>query len=167
MAEQHSWERDFLDPAPPQSQTHPHQQPISSGVRVVGRRRGSLVFIDATEVWAFEAANRLTFVHCASGRFDLDVSLKELEAVLGSTMMRPHRNWLVPSAHVREWRRYPDRSVLFVGDLAGSDGRGLEVPVAADRFQAVRDALLAGTVGLRRRLPPSVSAATKLQLEVQ
>jgi DNA-binding LytR/AlgR family response regulator len=117
-------------------------------LRVVGRRRADLIFIDATDIWAFEAADRLTFVHCKGGRFDLDVSLTELETLLGPGLLRPHRNWLVYSAHVREWRRRPERPVLVVGAL---DGTGLEVPVAPERLPALRSALLAGAVGLRRR----------------
>ncbi len=129
----------------------------SPPVRLVGRRRGDLIFIDAVDVWAFEAAGRLTFVHCTDGRFDLDISLKELEALLGASILRPHRNWLVYTAHVREWRRCPERSVLVVGGRAGMAGVGIEVPIAPDRLPAVRDALLAGAVGLRRRAPRSAS----------
>jgi DNA-binding LytR/AlgR family response regulator len=123
-------------------------------IRVVARRRGDLVFVEVRDIWAFEAADRLTFVHCKSGRFDLDVSLAELETLLGANVVRPHRNWLVIAAHVREWRRRPDRPALIVGGL---EGAGLEVPVAADRLPALRQALLAGAVGLRRRSPSRAS----------
>jgi len=35
--------------------------------RVVTRRKKSLVFLDPEKIWAFEAADRLTFVHSAEG----------------------------------------------------------------------------------------------------
>ena len=47
----------------------------SAPQRIVARRKKSLVFLDADEVWAFEAAHRLTFVHTPHGIFDLDLSL--------------------------------------------------------------------------------------------
>src|SRR5438094_10674274 len=43
--------------------------------RVVARRKKSLVFLDPEKIWAFEAADRLTFVHSAEGKFDIDLSL--------------------------------------------------------------------------------------------
>lgn len=134
----------------------------SGQLRLVGRRRGDLIFIDLADVWAFEAADRLTFVHCTSGRFDLDVSLRELESLLGASLLRPHRNWLVYRDQVREWRRSSERSVLVVGAHFGAGGAAaIEVPVAPDRLPAVRDALLAGAVGLRRRAPRSMSAGAE------
>jgi len=101
-------------------------------------------------VLAFEAANRLTFVHATSGRFDLDLSLKELETLIEPTPLRTHRNWLVQSVHVRELRRCSDGCVLFV---AGGSAPGIEVPVATAYLREVRETLLVGTVGLRTRAP--------------
>jgi len=46
--------------------------------RIVARRKKSLVFLDADEVWAFEASHRLTFVHTPHGIFDLDLSLSAI-----------------------------------------------------------------------------------------
>ena len=48
--------------------------------RVVARRKKSLVFLDPDSIWAFEAADRLTFVHSPEGRFDIDLSLAAIEA---------------------------------------------------------------------------------------
>ena len=63
--------------------------------RIVARRKKSLVFLDADEVWAFEAAHRLTFVHTPHGTFDLDLSLAAIEASFGRKLTRVHRSWLV------------------------------------------------------------------------
>ena len=71
-------------------------------VRVVGRRKRALVFLRVDEVWAFEAAERLAYVHSARGTFDVDLSLAAIEASLGAALVRVHRNWLVNIEHVRE-----------------------------------------------------------------
>jgi 2-polyprenyl-6-hydroxyphenyl methylase/3-demethylubiquinone-9 3-methyltransferase len=42
---------------------------------VVARSKKGLVLFARDEVWAFEAADRLMFVHTARGRFDVDLSL--------------------------------------------------------------------------------------------
>src|SRR5260370_31480973 len=43
--------------------------------RVVARRKKNLIFLDPEQLWAFEAADRLTFVHPPEGRFAIDLSL--------------------------------------------------------------------------------------------
>src|ERR1700722_17587850 len=43
--------------------------------RLGPRRKRSLVFLEPPEIWAFEAADRLTFVHTLHGTFDIDLSL--------------------------------------------------------------------------------------------
>src|SRR5207237_10080945 len=63
--------------------------------RVVARKKKNLVFLDPKEIRAFEAADRLTFVHCQKGRFDVDLSLAAIEASFGRALTRVHRNWLV------------------------------------------------------------------------
>lgn len=126
----------------------------SRPLRIVGRRRRDLIFIDTKEVLAFEAANRLTFVHCTNGRFDIDASLRELEAVFQPSLLRTHRNWLVHSIHVRELRRCAEECVLLVAE---GGLRGVEVPVAVAYQRAVREALLAGTIGLRTRAQRSLA----------
>lgn len=116
----------------------------SSPSKIVARRKKGLVFLRPDEVWAFEAADRLTFVHTKRGKFDLDLSLAAIEAAFGGgSLLRPHRNWLVNPEHVRELQR-ESGDELIVGD------DDLHIPVARERAQAVRDALLADATGLRR-----------------
>lgn len=118
--------------------------------RIVARRKKSLVFLDPDEIWAFEAEERLTFVHTRHGRFDVDLSLRAIELALGAAVTRVHRKWLVNVAHVRELTRTPSDTLLFVGDALSEDGRGVQVPVSRDRVTEVRDALLRQSVGMRR-----------------
>lgn len=117
---------------------------VGAPSKIVARKKKGLVFLRPDEVWAFEAADRLTFVHTKRGRFDLDLSLSAIEAAFGSGLLRAHRNWLVNPEHVRELQR-DSGDELIVGDEDG-----LRVPVARERAQAVRDALLADATGLRR-----------------
>jgi len=117
-------------------------------VRIVARRKKNLVFLAPEEIWAFEAADRLTFVHTAHGRFDLDLSLAAIEISLGRALTRVHRNWLVNAAFIRELERDGSETRLFVGTSLASSG--LHVPVARERAQQIKDMLLANTTGLRR-----------------
>ena len=114
-------------------------------LRIVGRRKRALVFLRLDEVWAFEAADRLAYVHTARGCFDVDLSLSAIATSFGRTLGRVHRNWLVNTDHVRELEGAGADTELIVG----SDG--LRIPVARDRASAVREALLAGTMGIRPR----------------
>ena len=107
--------------------------------RIVGRRKRALVFVRTSDVLAFEAADRLAYVHTTRERLDVDLSLAAIEATFGRALLRVHRNWLVNVDHVSEL----DNGELVVGSL--------RVPVARDRVAAVRDALLAGAPGLRPR----------------
>jgi DNA-binding LytR/AlgR family response regulator len=118
--------------------------------RIVARRRKSLVFLEPSEIWAFEAADRLTFVHTPHGKFDLDLSLAAIEASFGRTLMRVHRNWLVNVAHIKELERDGAETRLFVGPGIGEEAQGVRVPVSRDRAQALRESLLTNTTGLRR-----------------
>jgi DNA-binding LytR/AlgR family response regulator len=118
--------------------------------RIVARRRKSLVFLEPSEIWAFEAADRLTFVHTAHGKFDLDLSLAAIESSFGRTLMRVHRNWLVNVAHIKELERDGAETRLFVGPGIGEESQGVRVPVSRDRAQALRESLLTNTTGLRR-----------------
>ena len=95
------------------------------------------------EVWAFEAAERLAFVHTTRGRFDVDLSLTAVKASFGRSLLRVHRNWLVNADHVQELEGARSETQLLVGDL--------RVPVARERAQAVRDTLMRGTLGIRSR----------------
>jgi len=107
------------------------------------RRKRALVFLRLEEVWAFEAAERLAFVHSSRGKFDVDLSLSAVEASFGRTLLRVHRNWLVSADHVKELEGAGSETELLVGDL--------RVPVARERAQAVREALMQGTLGIRAR----------------
>jgi len=118
--------------------------------RVVARRKKSLVFLDPEQIWAFEAADRLTFVHTAEGKFDVDLSLSAIESSLGRTLFRVHRNWLVNLPHVRELGRDVGGAVVTVGSEVGTEGRSIHVPVSQDRAKPLRDVLLENATGLRR-----------------
>ena len=117
--------------------------------RVVARRKTSLVFLDPEMIWAFEAENRLTFVHSPEGRFDIDLSLAEIEATFGRALFRVHRNWLVNLAYVKELKRDIGGATVTVGSEIRPEGRSLSVPVSQDRAKALRDVLLESATGLR------------------
>jgi DNA-binding LytR/AlgR family response regulator len=119
-------------------------------LRVSARRDRTIVLLDLDEVWACEAADRLTFVHSARGRFDLDLTLSCLESSFGAALTRVHRRWLVNPARVLELDRASGDTTLFVGSAAQSPTRGVRVPVARERAVAVREALLADALGIRR-----------------
>lgn len=116
--------------------------------RIVARKGKGLVFLEAGEAWAFEAEGRLCHVHAADGRFDVDLSLAALEALLGDAFLRVHRNWLVSLAHVRQLDRDDGEATLVLGEPKSP--RALRVVVARDRVASVRERLLVATVGLRR-----------------
>jgi len=118
--------------------------------RIVARKKKSLVFLEAHEIWAFEAEERLTYVHTRHGRFDVDLSLRAIELALGAAVTRVHRKWLVNATHVRELTRDTNETQLFVGDGLASEGHGVQVPVSRDRVAAVREVLLSQAVGMRR-----------------
>jgi len=128
------------------AQTAPRPGPAAPE-RVVARSKKGLVFFARDEVWAFEAAERLMFVHTARGRFDIDLSLAAIEASLGSAFLRVHRQWLVHTAHVRAIENEDGDTVVVVG---GEPPDEIRVPVARERKGAIRDLLLHGATGLRR-----------------
>jgi DNA-binding LytR/AlgR family response regulator len=118
--------------------------------RIVARRGKTLVFLDDAEVWAFEAADRLTSVHTLHGTFDVDLTLAIIEASFGRRYMRVHRNWLVNAAYIKELDRDGRETRIFVGSGVGPDQRGVRVPVSRDRAQAVRQILLSDAAGVRK-----------------
>jgi two-component system response regulator LytT len=126
----------------------PRREPAGP-LRIAARRQKSLIFFDREEVWAFEAAERLTRVHTARGVFDVDLSLSAIESSIGRAFARVHRNWLVNVEHIKELERDSETRV-WVGEGLAADGRGLHVPVARERAQQLRDMLLASATGLRR-----------------
>jgi DNA-binding LytR/AlgR family response regulator len=123
--------------------------PQASG-RIVARRKRSLVFLELREIWAFETADRLTYVHTEHGVFDVDLSLSAIEASFGRAFTRVHRRWLVNASHIKELERDGDETRLFVGPALSDGSQGVRVPVARERAVAVRSALLANATGLRR-----------------
>ncbi len=102
-------------------------------LRIVARRGKSLVFLDSNEVWAFEAADRLTSVHTPHGTFDLDLSLASIEASFGRALTRVHRNWLVNAAYIKELERDGAETTIFVGAGIGqiSQASGCRWPASA------------------------------------
>src|SRR5262249_43367676 len=118
--------------------------------RLVARRKRALVFLRLDEVWAFEAAERLAYVHTTRGRLEVDLSLTAIEASVGRGLLRVHRSWLVNAEHVRELEGTGSETEILVGSSADGPG-ALRVPVARERAQAVREALLGNTTGLRSR----------------
>ena len=119
-------------------------------LRVVARRKKSLVFLDPADIWAFEASDRLSFVHSRLGKFDIDLSLAAIEASFGRRLMRVHRNWLVNLDFARELERDEGETTLFVGSSLGDGSQGVRVPVSRDRAQPLRAALLVNATGLRQ-----------------
>jgi two-component system response regulator LytT len=125
-------------------------RPSAGPGRIVARRKRSLVFLEPMEIWAFEAADRLTFVHTTHGTFDVDLSLAAVESSFGRAFVRVHRNWLVNAMHIKELEREGHETRLFVGAGVADAGRGVRVPVARERAVAVREMLLTNATGLRR-----------------
>jgi two-component system response regulator LytT len=117
--------------------------------RVVARRNRSLVFLDPKKIWAFEAADRLAFVHSPEGTFAIDMSLAALEASFGRALFRVHRNWLVNLTYVKELERDIGGATLIVGSELGSSG-SIRAPVSHDRARELRAVLLKNATGLRR-----------------
>ncbi len=118
--------------------------------RVVARRKKSLVFLNPEEIWAFQASDRLTFVHSPEGRFDIDLSLAAIEASFGRALFRVHRNWLVNLGYVKEFERDVGGATVTVGSKLDSEGNSIRAPVSQDRAKPLRDALLENATGLRR-----------------
>ena len=101
------------------------------------------------EVWAFEARERLCFVHSLQGRFDIDQSLHELEQALGERFFRVHRKWLANLACVRAYEAQGRARDLVVGTGLGARDDCIRVPVSRELATVVRARLLVGCVGLR------------------
>ncbi len=126
------------------------------GARVVARRGDALVFLAPAEIWAFQAAGAASYVHCAAGRFDLQLALSQVEAQVEAqaeasfcrSFLRVHPDWLVDLSRVRAIERGAGPPALVVGDSL-ADGAGVRVPVARDRAQAVTETLRASATGLR------------------
>jgi DNA-binding LytR/AlgR family response regulator len=119
---------------------------LDDDVRIAARKGRAIRFLERSQAFAFEAEGRLCYVHSAEGRLEVDLSLTSLEAVLGPSYLRVHRNWLVSASSVRSMERDESEWVLVVGP----NEPPLRVHVARDRTSSVRDRLLASAVGIRR-----------------
>jgi DNA-binding LytR/AlgR family response regulator len=119
----------------------PWRAPTAAGRRLVARVGHRLVFLDMEGLLAFQAADRVTYLHHVEGVFEVDLSLAALAAALGDRVLRVHRSWLVAPSRV-------DGLVRQDGELLLQVGPGLRVPVARDRAREVRRHLLAGAVGV-------------------
>lgn len=115
--------------------------PTSGERRLVARKDSRLVFLDLDGMLAFQAAERLTYLHHVDGVFSVDLSLNALGATLGDRVLRVHRNWLVAPARVLGLGRLDGELFLEVGPQ-------LRVPVSRERARDVRQQLLENTVGI-------------------
>src|SRR5205807_3732314 len=140
-----------FSPAPATRVTdlRPRVRRRTSVSRVVARRNRSLVFLDPTEIWAFEAADRLTYVHSLEGKFVIDLSLAAIEASFGRALFRVHRNWVVNLAYVKELERVMGGTSLTIGGDLERGEQTIRAPVSHDRAKALRNVLLKNATGLR------------------
>jgi DNA-binding LytR/AlgR family response regulator len=119
--------------------------------RIAARAGRNLVFLDLDEVLAFEATERLHFVHSTRGRFDVDVSLLEFERAFSGAFLRVHRHWLVALSKVRSLETSSRSYCVVLEGAAGGDRAVLRAPVSRELSVQVRQRLLAGCIGLRSR----------------
>ncbi len=133
---------------PGATQLDPGPRSRPSGERVVARRGDSLVFLEASEIWAFQGTGDRTVVHCPHGKLELQVGLDEIEQTFCRPLVRVHADWLVDLSRVRALERDSGPPTLFVGESLAGDA-GVRVPIGRDRLQAVQDALISGSTGLR------------------
>lgn len=94
--------------------------------------KGRLRVLAWTDVTHLRTENRLLFVHTAEGRFVLDRTLDELEALLGTRFQRTHRSAMVALDAVKEL----EVEAGGFGELALKDGS--RIPVSRDRMAEVR-----------------------------
>jgi DNA-binding LytR/AlgR family response regulator len=120
-------------------------------VRVAARTRQGLVFLGVDDVLAFEAKDRLYFVHSSRGRFDVDLSLVELEGALGGDFLRIHRNWLVPASKIHSLETDERSHWAVIEDARERPRATLRAPVSRELIRSVRARLLAGSIGLRSK----------------
>jgi len=107
------------------------------------------VFVRAEEVWAFQAVHDRTFVHCQLGKFELDLSLDELESSFCRPVTRVHPSWLVDLSHVRVFESQSIGAELIVGTGIGGASECVRVPVSRNRSHDVRRVLLSNATGIR------------------
>ena len=131
------------------TELRPRLRRRTSVSRVVARRNKSLVFLDPREIWAFEAADRLAYVHSLEGKFVIDLSLAAIEASFGRALFRVHRNWVVNLAYVKELERVVGGTALTIGSGFGPERRTIRAPVSHNREKTLRTVLLKNATGLR------------------
>jgi DNA-binding LytR/AlgR family response regulator len=126
-------------------------RPVARGsltTRLMARTATSQVFLPIATVLAFEAAERLTYVYHAEGRFLVDPSLAALGLEFGDAMVRAHRNWLIAVDHIRRLGR--GRGGDLVVEVGIELSATLSIPVSRDRAAPVREALASRSIGSRR-----------------
>ena len=131
------------------TELRPRLRRRTSVSRVVARRNKSLVFLDPREIWAFEAADRLAYVHSLEGKFVIDLSLAAIEASFGRALFRVHRNWVVNLAYVKELERVVGGTALTIGSGFGPERRTIRAPVSHNRAKTLRTVVLKNATGLR------------------
>ena len=70
--------------------------------RITARRGAKIVLLEPADVRWFEAEDTLVFAHAQSGRYLIDRTLAELEALLGAAFFRSHRRFLVNLSQIAE-----------------------------------------------------------------
>jgi DNA-binding LytR/AlgR family response regulator len=138
--------RDAVLEDPRLAGVHPARRPVE---RIAARTAQGLVFLGVEEVLAFEARDRLQFVHSSLGRFDVDVSLDEIERAFADTFLRVHRNWLVCFAKVRKLETTEGVACVELESTRDGVRTVLRVPVSKELRTPVRRRLVDGSIGLR------------------
>jgi DNA-binding LytR/AlgR family response regulator len=119
--------------------------------RIAARSRQNLVFLGIDEVLAFEAKERLYLVHSSRGRFDVDISLVELQAELGAAFLRVHRNWLVCVSKIHALETDGRAHWAVIEEVRDCQSVAVRAPVSRELIRRVRARLLAGSIGLRSK----------------
>ncbi|WP_306601024.1 LytTR family DNA-binding domain-containing protein [Geothrix sp. 21YS21S-2] len=103
--------------------------------RFIVTRKGRLRVLAWSDVSHLSTENRLLFAHTAEGRFPLDRTLDELEAMLSPAFFRCHRGAMVAVAAIRELAVETGGG----GELTTSGGE--RIPVSRERMPALRRCL--------------------------
>ena len=110
---------------------------------------GLLLLWGSFKFAAFEAEDRLTYVHSLEGKFVIDLSLAAIEASFGRALFSVHRNWVVNLAYVKELERVVGGTALTIGSGLGPERRTIRAPVSHNRAKTLRTVLLKNATGLR------------------
>ena len=127
----------------------PERASARAAAWVAARHGGKILLLPVGEVWAFESDTRRSYVHSAQGRFEVDLSLREItSSPIGKGFLRVHRSWLASIYWIREMALRRGACCLFLGGLSGEE-HVLCAPVSRSSAKQVRKLLLDGTVGVR------------------